>query len=77
MPGGSYYYRDDWETIDHFLLSREFFDSSGWEYESCRVMDEAPFTNRGGYPATYNPASGAGLSDHLPLLLRLRLRDSP
>jgi hypothetical protein len=73
MENGSYYYGDNWETIDHVLLSREFFNSAGWEYESCGVLTEGPFVNRNGYPYMYNPKSGAGLSDHLPLLLTLRM----
>ncbi|MDR0601502.1 MAG: endonuclease/exonuclease/phosphatase family protein [Treponema sp.] len=73
LENGSYYYKNTWETIDHFLLSKEFFDTAGWEYESCRVVNEEPFTGRHGYPSPYNPRNGAGLSDHLPLLLRLRM----
>jgi endonuclease/exonuclease/phosphatase family metal-dependent hydrolase len=74
LEKGSYYYGDSWETIDHVLLSRNFFDASGWDYESCRVIDEEPFVNRYGSPASYNPKTGAGLSDHLPLLLRVRMQ---
>jgi endonuclease/exonuclease/phosphatase family metal-dependent hydrolase len=73
IQDGSYYYEDRWETIDHVLLSEEFFDAAGWEYESCRVINEEPFTGRRGYPSPYNPRNGTGLSDHLPLLLELRI----
>ncbi|MDR2370074.1 MAG: endonuclease/exonuclease/phosphatase family protein, partial [Treponema sp.] len=73
LENGSYYYENNWETIDHVLLSRDFFDSSGWEYESCRVFNDEPFINSHGYPRAYNPKNGTGLSDHLPLLLTLRM----
>jgi endonuclease/exonuclease/phosphatase family metal-dependent hydrolase len=69
---GSYRYRDEWETIDHFLLSSGFFDGSGWEFGACEVVDTPPFTDSQGYPRAYNPRTGAGLSDHLPLMLSLR-----
>ena len=68
---GSYYYKNNWETIDHFLLSARFFDGSGWDFESARILNFPPFTNAKGAPAAYNPRTGSGLSDHLPLLLLL------
>jgi endonuclease/exonuclease/phosphatase family metal-dependent hydrolase len=75
LENGSYYYKNEWETIDHFLLSHRLFDKAGWEFETCRVLDQAPFTNSNGYPDTYNPRTGSGLSDHLPLLLFLKYAD--
>ncbi|GHU61844.1 endonuclease [Spirochaetia bacterium] len=73
LVNGSYYYKNNWETIDHFLLTEQFFDEAGWDFSSCRVLDQAPFTNAKGTPAAYNPRTGYGLSDHLPLLLELRI----
>jgi len=71
MTDGSYYYRDKWETIDHFLLSDTLFNGSGWNYAGCQVLNQAPFVSSRGSPDSYNPSSGRGLSDHLPLLLLL------
>jgi endonuclease/exonuclease/phosphatase family metal-dependent hydrolase len=73
LKNGSYYYQNAWETIDHFLLSGGFFDAAGWEYESADVVSQPPFINARELPNSYNPKTGSGLSDHLPLLLRLRL----
>jgi endonuclease/exonuclease/phosphatase family metal-dependent hydrolase len=75
LKNGSYYYKNDWETIDHFLLSPGLFSGSGWEFDDCSVADYPPFTNSSGHPASYNPRTGSGLSDHLPLLLFLRWKD--
>lgn len=72
LKGGSYYYRGEWESIDHFLLSHGFFDGSGWDFADCRVLDFAPFTAEDGSPDAYIPRFGRGLSDHLPLVLYLR-----
>jgi endonuclease/exonuclease/phosphatase family metal-dependent hydrolase len=69
---GSYYYRDNWETIDHFLLSEALFDNRGWDYETCLVLNMPPFTNAKALPYQYVPRNGFGLSDHLPLMLFLR-----
>jgi endonuclease/exonuclease/phosphatase family metal-dependent hydrolase len=73
LKNGSYYYQNAWETIDHFLLSGAFFDAQGWEYESSQVLSQPPFINGRELPNSYNPRTGSGLSDHLPLTLRLRL----
>jgi endonuclease/exonuclease/phosphatase family metal-dependent hydrolase len=73
MEDGTYYYRDDWETIDHFLLSPQLFTGSGWEFEHCEIINSPPFASAKGYPSSYNPRTGSGLSDHLPLLLLLRM----
>ena len=72
LENGSYFYKNEWETIDHFLLSHQFFDGSEWEFDSCVVVDYPPFTSTVGRPVAYNPRTGSGLSDHLPLLLSLK-----
>jgi endonuclease/exonuclease/phosphatase family metal-dependent hydrolase len=73
LENGSYYYQNKWETIDHFLLSDAFFDGPGWEFDSCYVVNQLPFTNARGIPDSYNPRTGSGVSDHIPLLLTLKL----
>jgi endonuclease/exonuclease/phosphatase family metal-dependent hydrolase len=72
LENGSYYYQNAWETIDHFLLSAQLFDGADWEFETALVLNQPPFGSKDGRPTAYNPRTGAGLSDHLPLLLFLR-----
>jgi endonuclease/exonuclease/phosphatase family metal-dependent hydrolase len=74
LRNGSYYYKNEWETIDHFLLSQQFFDQRGWDFSSCRVLAQEPFVTGEGIPDAYNPRTGNGLSDHLPLMLVLTKR---
>ena len=69
---GSFYYKNDWETIDHFLLSPQFFNGTGWNFENARILNFPPFTGAKGTPVAYNPRTGSGLSDHLPLMLFLK-----
>jgi endonuclease/exonuclease/phosphatase family metal-dependent hydrolase len=69
---GTYYYKNNWETIDHFLISNHFFNNAGWEYDRVTVKNNHPFANSEGKPVPYNVRTGAGLSDHLPLLLVLK-----
>jgi len=73
LQNGSYFYKYNWETIDHFLISGHFFDNSDWEYEKVIIGDTEPFANSSGIPTHYNTKTGAGLSDHLPLILTIRL----
>jgi len=69
LENGSYFYKHDWETIDHFLVSGQFFDNSGLEYEKVIIVNNPYFSNASGIPVSYNVRTGTGLSDHLPLLL--------
>jgi endonuclease/exonuclease/phosphatase family metal-dependent hydrolase len=75
LAAGSYNYQDRWETIDHFLLSDGFFDGKGWDFDTCEVLNKEPFINVRGIPKAYNPRTGSGLSDHLPLILTLKRPD--
>ena len=68
---GSYYYKESWETIDHFLLNASLFSGTSWNYRRFRVLTGYPFTNEAGLPRPYNPRTGNGLSDHLPIVLIL------
>jgi endonuclease/exonuclease/phosphatase family metal-dependent hydrolase len=72
LKDGSYFYKNQWETIDHFLINEALFDNLGWEFSACQVLNDEPFMNPRGYPDAYIPRTGAGLSDHLPLLLTVK-----
>ncbi|MDR1024925.1 MAG: endonuclease/exonuclease/phosphatase family protein [Treponema sp.] len=74
LKNGSYFYSNNWETIDHFLLNNACFDGLGWDFNDCEVLNTEPFVNSQGTPNTYNARTGGGLSDHLPLLLSLKLQ---
>ncbi|MCX7656022.1 MAG: endonuclease/exonuclease/phosphatase family protein [Treponemataceae bacterium] len=68
---GSYWYKGTWETIDHVLLHGSLGDGKGWEFASFGVAQQAPFVDEEGYPVAYNPRTGKGISDHLPLVVVL------
>ncbi|MDR1970512.1 MAG: endonuclease/exonuclease/phosphatase family protein [Treponema sp.] len=74
LKGGSYFYNNDWETIDHFLLNAALFDGLGWDFSACEVLNSGDFVNAQGTPNLYNARTGGGLSDHLPLYLRVKLQ---
>jgi len=72
---GTSVYRERWQTADHILLSGGLFDRRGFWYRmgGFRVLRE-PFLLSGpeGFPRRWS-FSGSGVSDHLPLLIRLEL----
>jgi endonuclease/exonuclease/phosphatase family metal-dependent hydrolase len=71
---GSAVFRGDWQTPDHVLLSPGLLDQRGfaWRRGGFRVVTLGFLREaRTGFPRRF--ASG-GASDHLPLLLRLRVR---
>jgi len=53
MEDGSYYYKNNWETIDHFLLSPNLFNGTGWDFERCAVINSPPFVSAKGFPVAY------------------------
>ncbi len=62
---GSYCYKGKWETIDHCLIA-------GVEGLPEFSVVRTPFLlTSDGIPAGWNKKTGAGYSDHLPLLLKL------
>ena len=69
---GSYAYRGVWETIDHVLLNPALFDSKGWEYGSFTVLDSPILVDDDLFPETYNPRTGGGFSDHLPVVVEFK-----
>jgi hypothetical protein len=71
LPRGSFHYKERWETIDHVLLNGAAFDGKNWDFAEFRVAGTPPFTNSAGLPAAYAPRTGYGLSDHLPVIVRL------
>ena len=73
LEDGTYFFRNTWQTIDHFLLTHQFFYNTGWSYVQTEVLNQPPFANADGFPVPYNVRTGFGLSDHLPLLLTLRM----
>jgi len=71
----SYVYQGEPQTPDHVLLSAGLFDGEGLVYRTggFRVV-RLPFLlgSRKGYPVAAKE-DGSGYSDHLPLLVRLRI----
>lgn len=81
--GGTYKYKGKWERIDHFLVSRQMLGSEGLKYLYCREDGSDIFAhpfllehdkNYLGYKVRrtlVGPRYNGGVSDHLPILLRV------
>jgi endonuclease/exonuclease/phosphatase family metal-dependent hydrolase len=72
--GWSYAYGEKRERIDGFLLSPGLLDGEGLSYEAFAPLAEPFLLGPDGLPRAYEPRTGSGHSDHLPLVLRLSLR---
>lgn len=59
---GSYYYKGNWECIDHF------FSTGNANIKNFKVATDEPFTKKDGTPNKYAVYAGKGTSDHLPLV---------
>ncbi|MFP4378847.1 MAG: endonuclease/exonuclease/phosphatase family protein [Spirochaetales bacterium] len=64
---GTYFYRDRWERLDHAFL----FPATSQAVGNLVVGALATLTDREGVPKRYDPRTGRGVSDHLPLLIEL------
>ena len=69
---GSYFYDGNWETIDQFFIGSRGFDGKGLEYSGFHTVKLNINTTAEGFPARWYSTSGAGCSDHFPILLRLK-----
>jgi len=72
---GSYLYRNNWETIDHFLLAAPFFNNKKFEYFGFKVLNNKEFSNANGAPMSWNSRTQTGYSDHFPIILFISNND--
>ncbi len=68
---GSYFYNGTWETIDQFFLNAAAFDREGLEYAGFRAAALDFNTASDGSPLRWQSGTGAGCSDHFPVILEL------
>jgi len=67
-PPGSYYYRGDWNRLDHAFVAASSLRLADWAFSSFRAVAFAP------HPEAYGPRTPKGVSDHFPLVLTLERR---
>ncbi len=68
---GSYFFQNRWLKLDHILLTRDFLDGQGWEYDRFDCLNDPPFCTSEGAPFKWESWKGSGYSDHFPLVLHL------
>ncbi len=72
-PGeGSVWFGGGWETIDHVLVESALLGGLALRYDGFAVVKRPFLLNADGLPLAWDPRSGSGYSDHLPLLVTLR-----
>ena len=69
---GSYWYNGAWQRLDHAYLYLPPGLASGapWDVSLTAAMPRA-LLDSAGLPYRYNPRTGSGVSDHLPLVITL------
>lgn len=80
---GSYYYRPqrNWSQLDIILLSKNFSDRKEWELNKKEILlfnkDDLQIKRKYHLisPASFNPRTGQGVSDHWPLLIQIEYSD--
>ncbi len=72
---GTYFYRNKWETIDHFILNSNLFDNKGFSYLSFNVHSRDFFTGKDNIPYKWENYRQSGYSDHLPIVLKLSFKE--
>ena len=70
---GSYYHAGRWERLDQVLVLP---GSARGVQVSLRVVDEGALTTDDGRPARYDPRTGYGYSDHLPVVVEVSFEET-
>lgn len=70
---GSYMYKGEWETIDHFLLSPKLLDKDNFHFKGFMVDSRSSLFLNDDEIYGWKTYLGAGYSDHLPILLTLEI----
>lgn len=68
---GSYIFRDEWNTLDHFLLNYALNDGLGYDYQQFWVVEDDELFWHDGSLNKWKSYTQDGYSDHLPLALKL------
>ncbi len=72
---GTHYYapKKSWSFLDKILLSK-YFETGKWRLDKNSVRVVSTFEGQiddKGHPVSFDPASGRGVSDHLPLYIEI------
>lgn len=68
---GSYRYKGEWESIDHFLLNKKLMDRENFYFSEFFVDNRSLLINNSGDVKKWNTDFKTGYSDHLPIILKL------
>lgn len=69
---GSYFFNKEWDTIDHFLISKNMLTSKRGQtpcYRKFEVIKLPQLLTKGGIPKKWITRYKSGYSDHLPIKL--------
>ena len=73
LPGGSYWYDGSWRCYDNILVSLSGRDGTGWDFSEAGVLFGSFQKTADGKPFAWDRRLLKGISDHLPIWVKLRL----
>lgn len=72
---GTYYYNGTWSNIDLILGSSQLFDGIGLDYYSFNIDNNSFLLTSSGIPNKWEVKGLCGISDHLPVVMKLFERE--
>ena len=69
---GTYFHDGSWYLYDTVLMDSSSIDGTGFEFDSVRIVSRFEMLDLLGRPLAFDPSTGNGFSDHLPVIVTLR-----
>lgn len=65
---GSYFHDGSWHIYDSIIMTHDGLDGHGFEFESIEIISRFEMLDLLERPLAFDPSTGRGFSDHLPVL---------
>lgn len=69
---GTYFHEGSWYIYDSILTDSSAIDGTGFEIEEARIIAEPHMLDLLSRPLAFDPSTGNGYSDHLPVIASFR-----
>ena len=74
-PPGTYFYDDAWHIYDSIIMGKDAIDGNALEFESIGIVSSFSLLDPLSRPLRFDPSTGRGFSDHLPVIATFRHPD--
>ena len=69
---GTYFYEDSWHIYDSIIMGKDAIDGNGLELASVTIVSAFGMLDKLSRPLRFDPTTGRGFSDHLPVVSTFR-----